>query len=101
METDASNYVSAQILSQHDGVGLMHPVAFCCNTNSTAECNQAIYDKELLAMIRAFEKWRPNLEGAPHPIQILSDHKDLECFMTTKLFNGRHGDNQRSFSVSI
>jgi hypothetical protein len=42
-----------------------------------------------MAIVRAFEEWRPELEGALHPIKVLSDHKNLEYFMTTKLLNHR------------
>jgi hypothetical protein len=51
VETDASDYVSAGILSQHNNTGKLHPVAFYSKKHSTAECNYEIYDKELLAVI--------------------------------------------------
>jgi hypothetical protein len=89
VETDASDYVSAGILSQYDDEGILHPVAFFSKKHSPAECNYEIYDKELMAIIRAFEEWRPELEGALHPIKVLSDHKNLEYFMMTKLLNRR------------
>ncbi|KAI0991735.1 hypothetical protein K3495_g16452, partial [Podosphaera aphanis] len=57
--------------------------------HSPAECNYEIYDKELLAIVRAFEEWRPELEGAAHPIAVISDHKNLEYFMSTKQLNRR------------
>lgn len=56
VETDASDYVSAAVLSQHDDEGLLHPVTFFSKKHSPAECNYEIYDKELLAIIRAFEE---------------------------------------------
>jgi hypothetical protein len=56
---------------------------------SPAEGNYEIYDKELLAIIRCFEQWRPELEGAIHPIQVLSDHKNLQYFATTKQLSHR------------
>ena len=89
VETDASDYVSAGVLSQKDDEGVLHPVAFYSKKHSPAECNYEIYDKELMAIIRAFEEWRPELEGAKHPIQVLSDHRNLEYFMSTKLLNRR------------
>jgi hypothetical protein len=89
VETDASDYVSAGVLSQYDDEGILHPVAFYSKKHSPAECNYEIYDKELLAIVRAFEEWRPHLEGSSHPIQVLSDHKNLEYFMSTKLLNRR------------
>jgi hypothetical protein len=64
-------------------------VAFFSKKHTLAECNNEIYDKELIAIIRAFEEWRPELEGALHPIKVLSNHKNLEYFMTTKLLNRR------------
>ena len=89
VETNASDYVSAGILSQYDDDGVLHPVAFYSKKHSPAECNYEIYDKELMAIVRAFEEWRPHLEGSHHPIQVLSDHKNLEYFMSTKLLNRR------------
>src|SRR5258705_6110850 len=49
VETDASDYVSAGILSQKDEEGRLHPIAFFSKKHTPAECNYEIYDKELLA----------------------------------------------------
>ena len=46
-----------------------------------AECNYEIYDKELIAIVKAFEEWRPELEGSPEPINVIFDHKNLEYFI--------------------
>ena len=89
VETDASDYVSAGVLSQYGDDGLLHPVAFFSKKHSPAECNYEIYDKELMAIIRCFEEWRAELQSAANPIQVLSDHKNLEYFMTNKLLNRR------------
>lgn len=89
LETDASDYVSAGVLSQTDDEGILHPVAFFSKKHTSTECNYEIYDKELMAIIRCFEEWRPELEGAPSPIKVITDHKNLEYFTTTKLLNRR------------
>ena len=89
VKTDALDYVSAGILSQYDDEGILHPVAFFSRKHSPAECNYEIYDKELMAIVRCFEEWRPELEGVLHPIQVLSDYGNLEYFMSTKLLNRR------------
>jgi RNase H-like domain found in reverse transcriptase/Reverse transcriptase (RNA-dependent DNA polymerase)/Integrase zinc binding domain/Integrase core domain/Chromo (CHRromatin Organisation MOdifier) domain len=89
VETDSSDYVSAGVLSQPDDTGVIHPVAFFSKKLTPAECNYEIYDKELLAIVRSFEEWRPYLESAPHRIQVLTDHRNLEYFMSTKLLNRR------------
>ncbi|KAG0153116.1 hypothetical protein PDIDSM_2075 [Penicillium digitatum] len=62
LETDASDFVSAGVLSQYDDAGILHPIAFFSKKHSAAECNYEIYDKELLAIIRCFEEWRPELD---------------------------------------
>ncbi|SPJ89616.1 related to TY3B TY3B protein [Fusarium torulosum] len=89
LETDASDHVSAGVLSQYDNEGRLHPVAFFSKKHSATECNYEIYYKELMAIIRCFEEWRPELEGAPSPIKVITDHKNLEYFTTTKLLNRR------------
>jgi hypothetical protein len=89
LETDASDYVSAGVLSQYDDQGILHPVAFFSKKHSATECNYEIYDKELLAIIRCFEEWRPELEGTPSPVKVITDHRNLEYFTTTKLLNRR------------
>lgn len=89
VETDASDYVSAGILSQYDDEEILRPVAYYSKKYSPTECNYEIDDKELLVIIRAFEEWRPELEGSAHPIAVISDHKNLEYFMSTKQLNRR------------
>jgi RNase H-like domain found in reverse transcriptase len=68
VETDASDHVSAGILSQYDDNGVLRPITFFSKKHSPQEANYEIYDKELLAIIRAFEKWRLKLEKAAFPI---------------------------------
>ena len=54
-----------------------------------AELNHEIYDKELLAIFDAFRQWRNYLEGSTHIVLVLSDHKNLEYFATTKQLTRR------------
>jgi len=89
LETDASDYVAAGVLSQWGKDGLLHPVAFYSSKHTPAECNYEIYDKELGAIVKAFELWRAELQGSKFPIEILTDHKNLEYFMTTKNLSRR------------
>jgi len=49
-----------------------------------AELNYEIYDKELLAIFEAFRQWHNYLKGSAHVVLVLSDHKNLEYFVTTK-----------------
>ena len=91
VETDASDYVVAGILSQVSEDGVLRPVAFMSKRMSPAECNYEIYDKELLAIVRAFEEWRPECAGTPveSPVHVLSDHRNLVTFMDNKQLNRR------------
>ncbi|KAG5729763.1 hypothetical protein E4T56_gene916 [Termitomyces sp. T112] len=42
-----------------------------------AELNYDIYDKELLAIVKAFCQWQAYLEGSPHRIQTLEQYLRL------------------------
>ena len=89
LETDASDWVTGGVLSQYDDEGVLHPVAFYSKNMIPAECNYNIYDKELLAIIRCFEHWRPELEYTDLPIQIFTDHQALKTFMENKQLSRR------------
>ena len=51
---------------------------------SEAERNYEIYDKEMLAIIRALEAWCHYLEGLPRRFEVQSDHKNLEYWRTAQ-----------------
>lgn len=89
LETDSSDYVNSGVLSQYGEDGLLHPVAFFSKNLNPAECNYEIYDKELLAIVKCFEQWRPELEATGIPVSVFTDHKSLEYFMTTKKLTRR------------
>ena len=56
---------------------------------SNAECNYDIHDKELLAIVQAFHEWKGYTRASPKPIRVLTDHKNLVSFMTTKELSER------------
>ena len=89
VETDASDGVIAGVLSQQHPDGQWYPVAYFSKTMAPAECNYGIHDKEMLAIVKSLDQWRPELEGTAKRIQIFTDHKALEYFMTTKQLTGR------------
>jgi len=89
VETDASNWASGGVLSQYNDDGKLKPVAFFSSKHTAPECNYEIYDKELLAIIKALEEWRPELQGTENPFEIITDHKNLQTFMSTKQLNQR------------
>ena len=65
LETDASDFAIGACLSQPDENNKLHPVAYYSRTMSPAELNYDIHDKELLAIVVAFEQWKVYLEGGP------------------------------------
>ncbi|KAI0991493.1 hypothetical protein K3495_g16694, partial [Podosphaera aphanis] len=89
METDASDFVTAAILSQYDDKGILRPVAFMSKKMLPAECNYEIFDKELLAIVNAFETWTAELGSVEASTLVLTDHKNLEHFTSTKKLNRR------------
>jgi hypothetical protein len=81
LETNASDFATGAVLSQLDPTdGIYHPVAFYSKLLGVHERNYEIYDKELLAIIRALEKYCHHLEGHPLPIEIFMDHTNLTYF---------------------
>ena len=57
IECDTSKYATGAVLTQNDGNGNRHPCAFISKMFSEMERNYEIYDRELLAIIRALEEW--------------------------------------------
>jgi transposase InsO family protein len=89
IETDASDFVCAAVLSQKGDDDRLHPVAYFSKKMTPAQCNYPIYDKELLSVVLSLEEWRQYLESAQFEITVLTDHKNLEYFMSTKMLNRR------------
>lgn len=89
LETDASDYAIGTILSQEGPDKLLHPVAYDSRKFQPAELNYEIHDKELLAIVWAFKRWRSMLLSAKHSVNVLTDHQALTYFMTNKQLNRR------------
>jgi len=85
VETDTLDYTLAAILFIVSEDNEVYPVAFHFCTFTAAELNYDIHDKKLLAIFEAFKIWRHYLEGPAYPIDIVTDHKNLEYFSTTKV----------------
>lgn len=89
VETDASDFAIAGILSQVQEDKQWHPVAFWSCKMQGTECHYKTHDKELLAIMESFKRWCHYLEGSQFPVCVLCDHANLHYFMTTKELNGR------------
>jgi hypothetical protein len=63
LEADALDFALGSVLSQYGKDGQLLPIAYRSLKFSTTEINYEIHDKELLAIIDAFEEWRHLFEG--------------------------------------
>jgi hypothetical protein len=50
--------------------------------------NYPIYNKEILAIVQAFEYWQAELEDTDYLVEVLTDYKALEYFISTKALSG-------------
>ena len=89
LETDCSGWAMGACLSQKDENGVLQPVGYFSKKLSPAECNYDIHDKELLAIVRAVEFWRPELMSLQYPVGILTDHKNLQYFRSKRTLSER------------
>jgi RNase H-like domain found in reverse transcriptase/Reverse transcriptase (RNA-dependent DNA polymerase)/Integrase zinc binding domain len=89
IETDASDYALAPILSQVESNGEIHLVTYLSQTFSDTKLNYNTHDKELMAIYEAFKAWQHYLEGTEVPIDVVMDHKNLEYFCTTQILSRR------------
>jgi hypothetical protein len=89
LETDASDFAIGAVLSQPDSRNLLHPIAFYSRKMLPAERNYDIYDKELLAVIDALKHWRHYLQDTVYPVEVWTDHRNLEYFLQTKTLTRR------------
>ena len=89
METDASDFAVAVILSQEDDEGRWRPVAFMSKALNDAERNYEIYDKEMLAVMQGFYEWAHYLKGNDAVTEVLTDHQNLTYFRKPQNLNRR------------
>ncbi len=84
IEIDALNYMFKNILFQYDENEILHSVAYFSKKHNSVECNYEIYDKELMIIVCAFEKWWSELKDFIYSIEMITNHKNLEYFMSIK-----------------
>jgi hypothetical protein len=96
-ETNKSNFVIGIVLSQLKKDNFFHPVDFRSHKFSLVEINYEIHDKELLAIVDAFEEWCHLFEGIQHEIIMYLNQKNLQYFKTIHVLN-RH---QAQWALSL
>jgi len=84
IEINASNYVFEDIFFQYDENEILHSIAYFLKKHNSVECNYEIYDKELMIIVCTFEKWWSELEDSIYSVEMITNHKNLEYFMSIK-----------------
>jgi hypothetical protein len=49
-----------------------------------AKCNYNIHNKEMLAIVKSLDQWRPELKSTAKKIQIFTNYKALKYFIIIK-----------------
>jgi RNase H-like domain found in reverse transcriptase len=83
IETDASDYALAAILSQVESDREIYLVTYLSQTFSDTKLNYDTHDKKLMAIYEAFKAWQHYLKGTKVLIDVVTDHRNLEYFCTT------------------
>lgn len=94
--TDASDLGTGAVLSFGPTLETSRPVAFDSLQLTKAQRNYPVHEKELLAVVRALQKWRTDLIGTPFIIR--TDHRTLESFATQKDLSRRQARWQEFLS---
>ena len=112
VQTDASAYGVGAILSQEGGPDpdpgntenntdddnktktrtrkpKLHPIAYYSATFTPTERNYDIYERELLAIIKALVHWRHYLVWTKEPFEIQTNHANLLYWKSARKLNGR------------
>src|SRR5487761_1072742 len=96
VHTDASAYGVGAILLQEGEPNTtspskprLHPIAYYSATFTSTERNYDIYERELLAIIKAITHWRPYLIWTQEPFTIVTDHANLLYWKSPRKLNRR------------
>ena len=77
IETDASNLAMSGILNQLEDDRKWYPCAFMSKSFIPAQINYDVHDKEILAIVKAFQEWKHLLISSPQTIIVYTDHANL------------------------
>ena len=88
LQADASLYSMDAVLSQKGNhltpslakqqKPILHPIAYYSATFTQTKHNYDIYERELLAVIKALVHWRQYLGWTKEPFIIMTDHTNLQ-----------------------
>jgi hypothetical protein len=73
VKTDEVNLVIARVPSHYANNGMLHLVTDFPRKHFRVEINHEIHDRELLAIVHAFNECCPPLHGTPQTIELILD----------------------------
>ena len=98
LQTDASALGMGAVLLQEGTTKKLQPVEFFSATFTPTERNYDVYERELLAIMKALAHWRPYLGWTKEPFLIQTDHANLQYWKSPRNLNRRtarwHADLQ-------
>ena len=99
LQADASLYGIGAVLSQEgkhltpslakQQKPILHPIAYYLVMFMQTERNYNIYERELLAVMKALAHWRQYLGWTKEPFVIMTDHANLQYWKSPKNLNQR------------
>ena len=100
LQVDACAYSMGVVLSQEGEVTtpslekwqkpVLYPITYYPATFTLMEWNYDIYNRLLLAMMKALYHWRPYLAWTKEPFSILIDHANLTFWKAPRKLDRRH-----------
>ena len=87
LEVDASSFALEAVLFQKEESGRWQDVAYLSKALMVTERNYDIWDQEFLVIIAAFCHWRHLLVGTMQPVQVLTDHANLQYYRHPQKIN--------------
>ena len=89
LEVDALSFALGAVLFQKEDIGWRCNVAYFSKALSTTERNYNIWDREFLAIVTAFRTWQHLLARTQDPIQVFTDHSNLQYYRHPQKINHR------------